>query len=273
MKILSNPSVNSPGCACAMRGRTVASGKGRTIRGGRLLKPLLLVGASIGLAPLVVHAEGAQFLAESVMSSAVMDRGEQISGLSLEMAAAVELPAGDSLFYGAVYRRAMLDDKAVFEDEADYSVGMIWAGAGYVVDVSANWLTYPGEVSRDSLEFDLAVELDMPMSPTFLGFYDVHTEDYGVEVSGGPEWGVGRWSYYAIGRGGSVVPGDGSKHRTYAGLEFGTGYAVTQTAELGAFLRWDYADKDSFVDDVNNTGAATVSRSGIAAGIALSLSL
>lgn len=247
--------------------------KGKATGSGRFVKALMSVGACIGFAPLMAQAEGARLLVESVMSSAVMDRGEQIGSSSLEIASAVELPAGDSLLYGAVYRRVILEDKAVFEDEADYSVGMIWAGEGFAVDLSSNWLTYPGEASGDSLEFDLVVDLDAPMSPTILGFYDMHHRDYGVEVSGGPEWGAGRWSYYAIGRGGFVVPGDGSAQRTYVGLEFGAGYAVTQTVEVGTYLRWDSADKNSFVDDVDNTGSAMESRSGIAAGVALSLAL
>lgn len=238
------------------------------------LRYLIFLLAGIGTGALPSYAEGPSFLIETIMSSAVLDRGEQIGNGAVELAAVIELPTDNTLFYGAVYRRVLLDDdEHGFEDEADYTLGVVWEGEGYTMDVSANWLTYPGHSSEHSLELGASVVLDAFLSPGATGFFDVHTEDWGVEISAGPEWSEGRWSYYAIGRGGVVVPGDGSAQRSYVGLEFVTGYAVTHRAEVAAFLRVETSNKHSFFDYIDNTGSVRSSQSGIATGVALSIVL
>lgn len=115
---------------------------------------------------------------EASMASAVLDRGEQTGGESLELAVALEQPVKDGLLYGTVYRRVILDDESnSFEDETDFSVGIVWLGAGFAADVSANWIIYPGESSDDSLELGVAFDFDLPLSPFVASFYDVHSED------------------------------------------------------------------------------------------------
>ncbi|MGB3624589.1 MAG: hypothetical protein WA989_02095 [Henriciella sp.] len=224
-----------------------------------LLPAALLAGEAMG---------ETQFVAEAVVSSMLIDRGEQIGGPTLEVALLAEKEAGAGVLYGGLYRLTPFgDDQAAFADEFDYTIGYGWQGAGYAADVSANWLTYPGEGDEASLElFGEVVLVELPLSPAIAGFYDAEFEDYGLEVTAGPEWGAGDWSGYAIGRAGFVEPGDGSETRSYAGVEIGAVRPVSETAEIGGYARYEVADQDSFADDIANGAIISAKDSGFAVG-------
>lgn len=223
-------------------------------------------------APIVEASEKRLFLNLGAVS-ALHDRGEQIGREVLEFEAGAEIDIQAATVYGAVYRLLPVGpEQAAFDDEADFTLGAAWQGRGYSADMSANWLTFPGEETESSLELAGAVALDVPLSPTLTGFFDTNLEDRGLELAAGPEWDAGLWSLYALGRAGFVHPGDGSDHRSYAGLEIGGARPVSRSVEFGWFARADAADDDWFARSIERGSVIAARSSGIAAGVSLSIS-
>ena len=146
--------------------------------------------------PFAAAAEERRIFFDVAMSSALLDRGR-----TAEFFAGAEASAGEMLLYATVYRLLPIgSDRSAFDNETDYSVGVIWEGQGYEADVSANWLTYPGEQAADSLELAASVSLDLPLAPGVAAFHDFHTDDWGLEVFGGPHWEQDAWTLYVLGR-------------------------------------------------------------------------
>jgi hypothetical protein len=238
-----------------------------------LARTLLSATTLMTLPPLIAEASEKRLFVDLGAVSALHDRGEQIGREVLEFEAGVEIDIKSSTVYGAVYRLLPVGrQQAAFDDEADFTLGVAWEGRGYSADVSANWLTFPGEETESSIELAGAVTLETALSPTLTGFFDTDLEDRGLELSAGPEWEAGRWSLYALGRAGFVHPGDGSAHRSYAGLEIGGARPVSKFVEFGWFARADAADEDSFVRSIELGSVTSARKSGIAAGVSLSLS-
>ncbi len=204
--------------------------------------------------------------------SALHDRGEQIGRETLEFGAGIEFDVQEATVYGAFYRLLPVGDhQAAFDDEADFTLGVAWGAHGYSADVSANWLTYPGEEAGSSLELVGAVTFEAPFAPTLIGFYDADLKDWGLEFAAGPEWQLGNWTLAAIGRAGFVQPGDNSAHRSYAGIELAAARPVSEFVEFGFFARADTADEESFAHRFENGEVTSFRNSGIAAGISLAI--
>ncbi|WP_084392077.1 MULTISPECIES: hypothetical protein [Henriciella] len=221
----------------------------------------------LGTLPVAEAAAEIGYFSEAIVSSSVIDRGEQIGGPSLEIAIGADVAVGAGEVYAAVYRLTPFgQDQEAFADEFDYTVGYAWEGEGYAADVSANWLTYPGIGDEPSLELAGEIGFDAPLNPTLAGFYDAEFEDYGLEVTAGPEWDAGNWTSYLIGRLGFVEPGDGSETRSYGGVEIGTLRPVGDRAEIGGFARFEVANQDSFADRIENGQIVDVTDSGLAVG-------
>ncbi len=238
-----------------------------------LARTLLSATTLMALPPPVVEAGEKRLFLNLGSVSALHDRGEQIGREVIELEAGAEFDVQSATVYGAVYRLLPVGrEQAAFDDEADYTLGVAWEGRGYSADVSANWLTFPGEETESSLELAGAVTLDTPFAPTLIGFFDTHLEDRGLELAAGPEWDAGQWSLYALGRAGFVHPGDGSAHRSYAGLEVGGARPVSKSVEFGWFARADTADEKSFARSIERGSVTEVRNAGIAAGVSLSLS-
>ena len=226
---------------------------------------LLVSGAS--LIASVAQAE-TTVIGEVALSSTVIDRGGHIAGPAFEAALILESDIGNGTLYGGVYRLTPLGaDQGAFPDETDYTIGYAFAGEGFTADVSASWLTYPGEGEEASLELAGEVVFAVPLNPVIAGFYDAEFEDYGMEMAIRPEWTAGEWTHYAVGRAGFVAPGVGSANRSYAGAEIGTVRALSDAAEIGAYARYEIADEDSFADTISNGAIATFTSSGLAVGI------
>lgn len=234
-----------------------------------------LLSAVMMMAPAGLAAEASekQLFMDLGAVSALHDRGEQIGRETLEFGAGVEADFENVTVYGAFYRLLPVgDEQAAFDDEADYTIGMAWEGRGYSADLSANWLTFPGEETEASLELAGSVTLDAPFAPTLIGFYDADLEDRGLEFAAGPEWAAGDWTVYVLGRAGFVHPGDGSAHRSYVGGEAGASRPVSDFAEIGFFARADMADEESFARHIHGGAITAFRHSGAAAGISLSVS-
>lgn len=217
-------------------------------------------------------AEEISWFAGATASTMVIDRGEQLAGNTLEAEFGLETSIGGGTAYAALYRITPIGgDQAAFDDEFDYTLGYAFEGSGWAGDVSANWLTFPGEETESSLELAGEIALDAPFAPTLAGFYDVDLEDWGLEASAGPEWPLGDWTAYAVARVGFVEPGDGSATRSYGGLEAGAARALTEQVEIGGFVRFETADEDAFADEISG-GEVTQTRSeGLSIGISLSI--
>lgn len=238
-----------------------------------LTRTLLSATTLMACPPLFAEAGEKRLFMDVAAASALHDRGEQIGREVLEFGAGVEVDVQEVTLYGAFYRLLPVgDEQEAFDDEADFTAGAAWEGKGYSADVSANWLTFPGEETESSLELAGAVTLHAPFAPTLIGFYDADLEDWGLEFAGGPEWHAGDWALYALGRAGFVHPGDGSAHRSYAGAELGASRPVSEFAELGFFARADIADEDAFARRIDGGEVTAFRDTGIAAGISLSIS-
>lgn len=221
--------------------------------------------------PLVAEASEKRFFADVAVSSSLIDRGEHLALEVLEATMGAEADFRGATVYGSVYRILPFGNvQAEFDDEMDYTLGVAWEGVGYSADVSANWLTYPGEDAEASLELAGAVTLDTAFSPTLAGFYDADFEDWGLEITAGPEWERGDWALYALGRAGFVKPGDGSSSRSYGGVEVGAARQISEATTLGFYARGEAASEDSFVRKTSGGVVTDMGGAGFAAGIVLS---
>ena len=231
-----------------------------------------LVGAAVLIAEAAVAEEKIHWTVDSAASSALFDRGEQIGGETVEFGATVATSLSGGTVYGSFYRLLPAGaDQRAFLDEADYSVGVIFEGDTIVADLSINSLTYPGEDAEASLELMGILDFDAPLAPRVIGFYDADFGDWGLEALVQPSWDSGDWTLYALGRTGFVAPGDGSANRSYVGIEFGASRPLSGNVELGAFIRAEAADENSYADKIDN-GVITHARSnGMAIGVSLSV--
>lgn len=222
--------------------------------------------------PLAAEANEKRFFADVAVSSSVIDRGEQIGPLTLEASAGIEADVAGATLYGALYRLTPVGgDADAFDDETDYTIGAAWQGKGYTADVSANWLTYPGEEAGSSLELVGSVSLESAFTPTLTGFRDTRFDDWGLEVSAGPTGEAGAWELYALGRAGFVKPGDGSATRSYGGVEAGAARPITDAVAIGFFARGEIADEEAFARRIDGGSITEVRNSGFAAGVSLSI--
>lgn len=238
-----------------------------------LTRTLLSATTLMACPPLISEAGEKRLFMDVAAVSALHDRGEQIGREVLEFGAGVEVDVQEATVYGAFYRLLPVGaEQEAFDDEADFTLGVAWAGRGYSADVSANWLTFPGEEADSSLELAAAVTLEAPFAPTLIGFYDADIEDWGLEIAAGPEWEAGDWTVYALGRAGFVHPGDGSAHRSYGGVEVGASRPVSEFVEFGFFARADAADEDAFARRIDGGEVTAFRTSGVAAGISFSIS-
>ncbi|HRJ00329.1 MAG TPA: hypothetical protein PKV67_06100 [Hyphomonas sp.] len=236
------------------------------------MRSILVAATAVALLPMTAEASGTSFFADAAVSTALIDRGEHLALDVLEATIGAEADVRGVTVYGAVYRILPFGNaQGEFDDEADYTLGVAWEGAGYSADLSANWLTYPGAGSEASLELAATVALDAAFAPTLAGFYDADLQDWGLEVSAGPEWEVGDWTLYTLGRAGFVQLGDGSPSRSYGGVEIGAARALSELATLGLYARGEVADEDSFVRKTSGGTVTEMSNSGFSAGIVLSI--
>ena len=70
---------------------------------------------------------------------------------------------------------------AAFAEEVDYTLGYLFEGEGWEADVSVNHLTYPGNNDDASTELVAAVGFNGAIAPQLTGFYDLDSENYGLE--------------------------------------------------------------------------------------------
>lgn len=237
------------------------------------MRNILAAATVLACAPLAAEASEVSLFGEVTVSSILIDRGEQLGRETLELTLGAEYDLGGATVYGAFYRiLPFAGAQDAFDDEADYILGIAWDGQGYSADLSANRLTYPGMGEAASLELAAEIALDLPLTPTFAAFYDADLEDWGLEVTAGPEWDVADWTVYAIGRAGFVRPGDGERTRSYGGVEAGASQAISDTAVLGFYVRAEAADEDAFARHIEGGAITAVRSAGFGAGVSLSLS-
>ncbi|MFN3911306.1 hypothetical protein [Hyphomonas sp.] len=223
--------------------------------------------------PLAAEAGETQISVDVAAVSALHDRGEQVTREALQFGAGVQVEVQDASVYGAVYRLLPVgSQQEAFDDEAGFTLGTAWNTETYSADISANFLTFPGEEAESTVELAGAVSIHTVFTPVLIGFYDADFEDWGLELTGGPEWEAGEWTIYALGRAGFVQPGDDSAHRSYAGVEWGAVRPVSDSVEFSLFARSDIADEESFIQRMQGGEITSMRNSGVAAGINLSIS-
>ncbi|MBK8200152.1 MAG: hypothetical protein IPK75_17525 [Acidobacteria bacterium] len=213
-----------------------------------------------------------RFFADIAVSSALNDRGEQIAAGVAEATFGLEAEIGEVMVYGAVYRLAPLGPhQSAFDDEVDYTMGAVWAGEGYELDIAANWLTFPGADTKSGLELAAAVTFDRALEPAISGFYDTEHECWGLELVAGPEWVNDDWTIYALARGGFVNNRGEDADRSYGGAEVGFAKAVSPNASVAVYGRVDVADEEAFVRHLAGGGIQASKSAGGAMGVVLSV--
>lgn len=205
------------------------------------------------------------------VSSMLIDRGEVLSRETVHASLGGEWSSNNLLLYGGI---DLIDPygtyEQAFDQEVDYTLGIAWMTKTYAADVSVNWLTYPGEEADESLEIASKIVFNAPLSPTLLGFYDAHFDNWGLEVTTGPARPMGSWTLYMIGRAGFVAFGDGSETRNYAGLEAGVARPINDKVEIGLHARLEWADEESFANDIRQGQIISSKAHGAAVGVHLS---
>lgn len=220
--------------------------------------------------PAFAEAEGRSVFAEAGFSSALHDRGEQLSAETLELLVGLEQSTAFGAVYATMYRIQPQDGSASpFNEETDYSVGLVVDDSAYSLDLSANWLTYPGSSDDSSLELVAALDLHVWAKPLIMMFHDVHTDDAGVEVSAGPDWEFAEWKTHIRARLGSVRLGDESPGRTYAGLEFSAERALSSSSDLSVFVSYDVSSRETLSAETRAGEITRLRQQGVAAGVSV----
>lgn len=221
-------------------------------------------------APLSAQAGEMQVSVDLAAVTALHDRGEQLAQEALQFDAGVQMDVEEATLYGAFYRLLPVgSQQEAFDDEAGLTLGMGLDKQDYSVDVSANLLMFPGEETESSLELAGAFTVNTTFAPSLIGFYDADLKDWGLELTGGPNWEAGKWTMYALGRAGFVQLGDNSADRSYAGVEWGAVRSVSDTLEFSLFVRSDIADEESFARRTEGGEITSYRNSGLATGINL----
>ena len=222
--------------------------------------------------PLTAIAEPVEIDASTGVSSVLIDRGETPATFSNELALSASRDTSLGTFYGALYRITPLgDDRAAFDEEVDYTIGLNVQREMVSLDVSANYLTFPGSSEEDSLELAAEIGLDHGLSPGLAVFYDVDVEAFGAEIFAGPSIDMGTWSLGLLARGGFVSSDDGDY--SYAGLEATAGHDLTDRLGIEAFARAEEADESTFVAEVENGAVTRTTTDGFGVGVRLTARL
>jgi hypothetical protein len=159
-------------------------------RGVRPLHAMVAAVALIG--ETAIADEAFEWSADVAASSSLIDRGEQIGAETLEFGAGIATSISGFELYGSVYRLMPVgSDQDAFEDEVDYSVGVIFQNDSVLANLSANWLAYPGEGTEASLELVGLLDFDAPPAPRLIGFHDARFGDWGLEALVQPSWETG----------------------------------------------------------------------------------
>lgn len=218
----------------------------------KLILAALVSGSFASFACFAAHAGDVVLGAEIGVASAVHDRGEQLGAETFDFGLGAGFAVSESSeIYGGVFRLLPFgSDQDLFDDEFDYTVGYIWSGETLTVDLSANYLTYPGESTEASLELMGVFSFDAPLSPELVVFYDADFEDYGAELILGHGFEITEnWEGALAGYGGLVEFGDGSGGWTYIGAELAAERALTDETALTVYARVDTADEANFLKD------------------------
>ena len=220
---------------------------------------LLLAGAA------AANAEGPTLTLDAGMSSLLIDRGEQLAGPNLELAASAEFGG----LFASMYRITPIgDDNEVFAEGVDYTIGYGFETDELAVVLAANWLTFPGSAGEATLELDAEVVLDTVWSPGVYAWTAPEFGDSGLEVFGGPKTDFGPGTVYGLGRAGAVFLDDGEDY-TYFGLEAGALHPLGDAAEIAGFVRYEASSEDLFVDAIRDGEIETVRSDGVAVGVRL----
>lgn len=231
---------------------------------------LILSSVVLGSAAIATADPEIAITIDGGVSTHLIDRGETLALLNNEAAITAEIDLASGAAYAAIYRITPIgDDDSAFDEEVDYTIGYAFSGNGWAADVSANYLTYPGNNDDASTELAASLEFDMPLTPSLTGFYDVDFEDYGLEAAIVHEIEVADWTYYGLARAGLVSPGGGGDY-SYGGLEAGLSYPLSEELSLGGFVRIEASDEDTFVDDINAGAPSSFRDHGESIGVTLS---
>lgn len=202
------------------------------------------------------------------VSSNLIDRGETLATLNNETSVTVVRALNVGEVYGGIYRISPLGrDASAFDEEVDYTLGFAFEEGELAVDVSANYLTYPGSPEEPSIELALGLGYEHFLSPEVASFYDLDLEIYGLEAAVAPTYEWDDWLFTGIARAGAVSA-DGEDY-TYAGIETIAARELWSNIGLEGFARFEVADADNFVSNVEGDQILETRSDGLAIGLRL----
>ena len=117
------------------------------------------------------------------------------------------------------------------------------------------------------MELVAAIALDKALSPELIAFYDIETNDFGGEVLLHGEKSFRLVDVSIIGRAGFVSLDQATSNRNYLGLELRASHALTGQVQVGAYVRGDIANEESFVSKIVNSEVQSYNSSGVAIGV------
>lgn len=230
---------------------------------GAFLLPLAVI-----LAAGPAAADPLELEASAGLSSMLIDRGETLATLNNEIELIAAKPTDWGGVYGALYRISPIGaDTRAFDEEVDYTIGLYTELEHVALDVSANYLTFPGSSEEASLELGAELGFSHAWEPGLAAFYDVDLDVYGVEAFAGPSTDLGAWTLGVLGRAGFVSSDAGDY--SYAGLESVAGRDLNRAVSLEAFIRLEAADEDTFADRVENGAVTAMTSQGAGIGVRL----
>lgn len=234
-----------------------------------------VVFTAVGLSALTLPATAETSVSiDTSVSTLLIDRGEALATLNNDFAITAQTSIGGGAGYVSVYRISPLGSEGeAFDEEVDYTLGYAFDAEAFDLDLSATYLTYPGNNDDASVELVASAAFSSVWDPTATAFYDADFEDYGLELSAGPSWDIGNWSTGLTGRLGFVEFGDGSGGYAYGGAEIAAERALNDALSLSLFARIEVADDDTFADRFADDEITGFSREGAGVGIALSWAL
>lgn len=214
-------------------------------------------------------AQDVEFELGAGLSTQLIDRGESLATFNNELALGVSRATDFGAIYGALYRISPLGDEGeAFEEEVDYTLGLVFEGDGIAFDTSVNLLTFPGSAENSAIELAGELSWDEPLQPVLFSFYDLENDLFGAEASIIPlSVTSGEWTADLLVRGGFVASEE--LDYSYGGVEGLLARGFGDNAALELFARAEFADEDNFADDIQSGTVITNRGEGYAAGVRL----
>jgi|GEM_PF-5282917 len=227
-----------------------------------------IVGIGLFATPQTISTPGLSI--ETELGTHLIDRGETLTNSFQQTAIIIETETGFGAPYLAINRLTPLGENAgVFGDEFELALGLVVEQPRWAWEIGYARIENPEHTDEATNEITGALSFDRPFAPGIAGFYDLDTEDFGLEAG----WGFDREIFGLQAalkpRAGFVSLNQGND-RTYLGAEVSIAHSVTGVLSIEGFASAFRSDEKSFASSFSTTGTPEFTSSGEAIGVRLS---